>query len=112
MIFRVADEEVAMPVMMVRYEVPEEGVDEVSSATEAAFAALRSERPEGIRYACYHRRGTGEFLALLELEEGVENPLPAIDAARRLQATVARLALGDAPAPQPLRELGSYGFGG
>jgi hypothetical protein len=101
-----------MPVMMVRYRVSEEGVDEVSSATEAAFAAIRRERPAGVRYAYYRRPGTGEFLALLELEEGAQNPLPGIDAARRLQATVARLAVGEPPAPQPLEELGSYGYGG
>jgi hypothetical protein len=45
-------------------------------------------------------------------DEGVENPLPGIDEARRLQATVAKRAVGPAPAPQPLDLLGAYGMFG
>jgi hypothetical protein len=101
--------ETRVPVLMIRYQVAEEGVAEVADATKAAFVALEARRPEGIRYAYYHRPGSTEFVGLLELDEGVENPLPGIGAARKLQATVAKWATGDAPAPQPLDVLGSYG---
>jgi hypothetical protein len=95
-----------MPVLMVRYQVAEEGAAEVADAVRAAFDAVDARRPEGIRYA--YLRGGDEFFALLEIDEGVENPLPGIEAARRLQATVAKWSVGPAPAPQPLDVLGAY----
>lgn len=95
-----------MAVLMIRYDVAEDGVAEIVDATKAAFAAVEEQRPDGIRYA-YLRRGT-EFIALLELDEGVENPLPGMEAARQLQATVAKWADGPAPLPQPVEVLGSY----
>ena len=101
-----------MPVMMIRYEVAEEGVAEVVSAIEAAFSAVATEQPEGIRYAYLRRAGSTEFVALLELDEGVGNPLPGIAAARRLQETVAKWDVGTAPTPQPLDIHGTYRFFG
>ena len=97
-----------MPVLMIRYQVAEEGVPEVVSAVSKAFAAIASERPDGIRYAYLRRPDSTEFVALLMLEDGVENPLPGIDAARELQATVAKWATGNAPVPQPFSILGAY----
>ncbi|WP_229403401.1 hypothetical protein [Micromonospora okii] len=97
-----------MPVLMIRYELADEGVTDVVEAVEAAFAAVRAEEPDGVRYAYLRRAGTTEFIALLELAEGVENPLPGMAAARRLQATVAKWAVGAAPTPQQVEILGDY----
>jgi hypothetical protein len=97
-----------MPAHMIRYQVADEGVAEVISAAKAAFAAVEAQQPDGIRYGYYRYPGSTEFFALLELDDGTENPLPGIEAARELQSTVARWVAGDAPAPQPLELLGSY----
>lgn len=97
-----------MAVFMIRYDVAEEGVAEVIDAVKQTFAALDEHRPEGIRYAYLRQSGGTEFVGLLELEEGVENPLPGIEAARRLQATVAAHAKGAAPTPQAYDVLGSW----
>jgi hypothetical protein len=83
------------------------GFVEIADAIETAFAAVKAQQPEGIRYAYLRRSGSTEFVALLELDEG-ENPRPGIEAARRLQATVAKWAVGPAPRPQPLELLGTY----
>jgi hypothetical protein len=100
-----------MQVQMVRYQVADDqGVAELARAVKAAFAALAALRPEGVRWAYYHRLGSAEFIAVLELDDGVGNPLPGIEAARQLQSTVARWAVEDRPAPQSLEVLGSYGF--
>ncbi|MCK8500087.1 MULTISPECIES: hypothetical protein [Myxococcus] len=99
-----------MPTLMVRYKVKEEGVSEVLAAVQAAFAALEAKRLPGLRYAYFHHPEGREFFALLELEEGAENPLFGVPEARALQATVAKHALGDAPTPQPWVKLGSHGF--
>jgi hypothetical protein len=97
-----------MPTLIVRYDIPEEGVDDVVRAVESAFAAVNDRQPDGIRWRYWRRAGSTEFVALLDLDEGIENPLLAIDAAKELQATVAKWALGAPPAPQPLQLLGSY----
>jgi hypothetical protein len=93
---------------MIRYQVPDEGVAEVTAAVSAAFDALASKRPEGVRYAYYRCAERPELVALLELDEGVDNPLPTIEAARALQATVARWSVGGPPTPEPLTVLGEY----
>ena len=97
-----------MPVLMLQYTAAEDGAAEIAEAVTATFAEVAARRPDGVRYAYLRRPGTGEFVALLELDDGVQNPLPGIEAARRLQATVARWAVGPAPAPRPLEVLGSY----
>jgi hypothetical protein len=97
-----------VPVLMITYQVADDGVAEVTSAIEKAFAAVEAERPGGLRYAYLRRADSGEFLALLQLDEGVENPLPGIQAARELQATVARWATGPGPVPQPFELVGDY----
>ncbi|MET8334127.1 hypothetical protein ABZV14_27500 [Streptosporangium canum] len=97
-----------MSVFMISYQVADEGVAEVVEAIEKAFAAVDAQRPDGIRYTYLRRAGGTEFVALLELADGVENPLPGLAEARRLQATVARWAVGPAPAPQPFEVLGDY----
>jgi hypothetical protein len=100
-----------MSMLLLRYHVADEGVRHVIGAVDAAIAALRAKRPEGIRYAYYRRADSSEFIALLELEDGVDNPLLGIEAARALQATVAKWVAGEPPVPQALELLGSYGFG-
>jgi hypothetical protein len=99
-----------MTVLIVGYQVPDEGVAPVTAAVEKAFAAVAAQAPAGLKYAYYRRAGSNEFTALVELAEGAENPLFGIEAARELQATVAKWAIGETPAPQPLDVLGSYGY--
>ncbi|QFG21963.1 hypothetical protein [Actinomadura sp. WMMB 499] len=101
-----------MPVFVISYQVADEGVAEVSAAVEKAFAAVDARRPEGIRYAYFRRAGGTEFVALLEIPEGAENPLPGIAEARALQETVARWVVGPVPAPEPFEVLGAYGVFG
>ncbi|QIS10880.1 hypothetical protein [Nocardia arthritidis] len=99
-----------MPQLIIRYAVTEDaGAAEVAAAVESAFQALHAAAPAGVRFTYGRVTGTKDFVALLELDEGVENPLPAIEAARALQATVGKWAVGS-PAPVPFELLGSYGI--
>ena len=97
-----------MSVLMIRYQLADEGVAEVVEAIETAFTTVETQRPEGIRYAYLRRAGSAEFVALLELGDGFENPLPGIEEARRLQTTVAKWAVGTEPTPQPFEVLGAF----
>jgi hypothetical protein len=105
-----SDKEIGMRSLMVRYQVANEGVADIVGAIEAAFAAVEAQQPAGVRWAYYRRADSTEFVALLELDDGVENPLLGIGPARELRSAVARWVAGDAPTPLPLDLLGSYGF--
>ena len=62
--------------MMVQSTITQERVDAVQAATEKMLAALDAEQPEGMRYASCLLPDGETFIALLQLDEGVENPLP------------------------------------
>ncbi|RJL25137.1 hypothetical protein [Bailinhaonella thermotolerans] len=97
-----------MPVMIIQFRVNDESIPEVEKAVAATFAALNAGRPEGVRFGYYRHPENPEFTALLEPAEGVENPLPHLEEARLLQATVARLSDGPPPTPTPLIPLATY----
>lgn len=100
-----------MPTLLIHYHLNSNGIDEVIAAAQAAFAALQQRAPEGVRFTYGCRVGSNEFFALLDLDEGVDNPLATIGAARALQTAVGKWAVGRRPTPQPFQIIGSYGVG-
>jgi hypothetical protein len=64
-----------MTVTTVRATLKEEHVAEAEAAVRRMFAAIEREGIEGIRYASVRLEDGVTFLALLELEDGVEYPL-------------------------------------
>ena len=54
------------------------------------FAAIEAARPEGLHYSSWCSSDGVTFVALLALDEGVENPLPAIAEFQDFQAASAR----------------------
>ena len=65
-----------MTVQMVGFVTTEDDVAEVEAGIDAMLAAIERTQPAGVRYAAF-RLGDGvSFLLLLELEDGIENPLP------------------------------------
>lgn len=67
-----------MSVLMIHAKVKEEHVAATEASAEKMFAAVSQAQPEGIRYASLKLPDGVTFVALLEIEEGVENPLPTI----------------------------------
>jgi hypothetical protein len=97
-----------MTVLIVRYQVREECVDDVSAGIEQMIAALGQEQPKGVRYALGRLLDGVTFVGLLELAEGVDNPLPGIAAARDFQQKLPGWVVGDPPVPAPMDVVGSY----
>jgi hypothetical protein len=77
-----------MTVLTVRAKVKEEHVADAEAAAKRMFAAIEREGLEGIRYASIKLDDGVTFLALLELEDGVENPLPALPEAQEFYASL------------------------
>jgi hypothetical protein len=72
-----------MSVLTVRAKLKEEHVADAVAAVKRMFAAIERERLEGIRYASVMLEDGVTFLALLEVEDGLENPLPGLPEAQQ-----------------------------
>lgn len=98
-----------MSVLMVRSKVRADSVAEVDSAVVRMFAAIEREQPEGIRYVSSRLADGVTYVALLEVEDGTENPLPSIPEFREFQDKLKDWA-AEAPVPEQLTVVGSYRF--
>ncbi len=98
-----------MSVLTVRAELKEEHVAEAEAAVQRMFAAIEREGLEGIRYASIKLADGVTFLALLELEDGVENPLPGLPEAAEFYARLPEWYAG-APEVGPGTVIGSHRF--
>lgn len=96
-----------MTVHMVQAKIKPENVTDVQAAAERTFAAINAAQPEGIRYASCLLPDEETFLAFLQLDDGVENPLPGFPEFQEFLAGVeaSRAAPADV---QPLTVVGSY----
>ncbi|MEU7897464.1 hypothetical protein AB0B45_31965 [Nonomuraea sp. NPDC049152] len=101
-----------MSLFVVRSRVREESVPAVEAGIDKMISAITHEAPEGVRYAYCKLPDGVTFLALLELAEGAENPLPGIAACREFQENLRNhwIDQPQAPAPEPLEVVGSYGL--
>jgi hypothetical protein len=98
-----------MSVLTVRAELKEEHVAEAEAAVQRMFAAIEREQLEGIRYASVKLADGVTFLALLELEDGVDNPLPGLPEAQEFYERLPGW-YADAPEVGPATVIGSYRF--
>jgi hypothetical protein len=96
-----------MSVHMVQAKIKRESVTEVQAATKQMFAAIDGAQPEGIRYASCLLPDGETFVALLQIDDGVENPLPEFPEFRELLEGV-EASRAEPPDVQPLTVIGSY----
>ena len=97
-----------MTVLVVQYEVAKEHVADVEAEAAEVVAALEAADPGGVRWALGRLPDGVTFVGLLELADGVENPMPAIPAARRFQQRLAGRVVGDPPVPRVLDVVGAF----
>ncbi|WP_406286679.1 hypothetical protein [Embleya sp. NBC_00896] len=92
---------------MVRFTADEAHVADIEKAIEAMHAAIRRARPTGARYASCKLADGVTFVNMLELAEGVENPLRGIPECLEFQRRLPNW-LAEPPAPETVTVLGSY----
>ena len=98
-----------MTVQMVEAKIKRESVTDVEAAAKKMFAAIAEAQPEGIRYASCLLPDGETFVALVQVDDGVENPLPRFPEFQEFFAGVE--ASRAAPANvRPLTVIGSYRF--
>lgn len=96
-----------MSVMLLRAKVKVERVADVEAAVRTMFSAIEQAQPRGVRYASCRLPDGVTFVILLELDEGIENPLPAILEFREFQEGLKHW-LAEPPLPEQLTVIGSY----
>jgi hypothetical protein len=96
-----------MSVHMVQAKIRRESVDDVQAATRRMFAAIDAAQPEGIRYASSLLPDGETFVALLQVDDGVENPLPGFPEFREFIEGV-EASRAEPADIQPLTVIGSY----
>jgi hypothetical protein len=96
-----------MNVTMIRAKVKPEGVDALQDSVKAWFAAIDRAQPKGIRYASCQVAGEATFVILVGLEDGVENPLPAVPGFEDFQANL-QSHIAEPPVVEQLAVAGSY----
>jgi hypothetical protein len=79
----------------------------VTEQIEAMFAAVHEAAPRGLRYIAMREADQPVFTLMLELLNGVSNPLPSIPAAADFRGWLAGQT-GDDVAPQSCTVLGMY----
>jgi hypothetical protein len=96
-----------MRMITLRSKVKKESVAKVEGAIEKMLSAIKQERPKGIRLTSCKVPDGETFVALLELEEGVDNPLPGISAAEEFRENLKNWVV-EPPIRDELQVVGSY----
>jgi len=96
-----------MSVHMVEAKIERESVTDVQAAAKKVFAAIDAAQPEGLRYASCLLPDGETFLAFLELDDGLENPLPELPAFQQFLQLV-EASRAEPANVQALTVVGSY----
>jgi hypothetical protein len=102
-----SESENVMSVVMIRAKVKAESVDDIEAATEKMFGAVHAAQPEGVRYASTRLADGVSVVALLALDDPVDNPLLAVSEFREFQEQLPEW-LVEPPTVEPLTVIGSY----
>ena len=101
-----------MTVLIVQYQIRDDARPPFAAAVGTLMAAVAEAAPDGIRYTLGTLPDGVTVVGLLELDDGVENPLLGLPAAGAFQRDLAGWVVGDPPAAVRLDVLGSYGRDG
>ncbi|HEY2638315.1 MAG TPA: hypothetical protein VGI66_00325 [Streptosporangiaceae bacterium] len=96
-----------MPVLMARSKIKPENVADAEAAIEKVFSAIEQAQPAGVRYASSKLADGITFIVLLELEDGVDNPLAALPAVVEFQENLKRW-MAEPPTVEQMTVIGSY----
>lgn len=96
-----------MSLLTIRATIKAEAVPAVEASAAELFAALDRLQPENLRYGSCRLLDGVTYLILLQVEEGSENPLPALPEFQRFQAGLRDWSDGQ-PHAAPAHVVGSY----
>ncbi len=92
---------------MARFKVKPDSVREFEEAAKRLFAALERKLPKGIHYALCRSSDSVTYVGLLELDDGVDNPLPALPEGKKFLESLQNWII-EPPIRDQLTGIGSY----
>lgn len=96
-----------MAATLIRAKIKDEHVADVENAAKTMFAAINEAHPAGVRYASYRLDDGVTYVIVLDIQEGIDNPLPSIAAFRAFQEDL-KGWLAEPPTPEQLTAVGAY----
>jgi hypothetical protein len=96
-----------MSVLMVRSKIKPENTANAEAAIKGVFSAIEQAQPVGVRYASSRLADGVSFVVLLELEDGVDNPLVALPAVVEFQENLKQW-MAEPPTVEQMTVIGSY----
>jgi hypothetical protein len=96
-----------MSMLTARFRLKKESVADFEATRDRILSELAREQPKGIRYTWCKASDGVTFLGLLELDEGVKNPLPDIPAGKEFLANI-KSWVAEPPVREELSVVGSY----
>jgi hypothetical protein len=97
-----------MNVQMARFKVKPSCANQFEEAAKGVFAAVRENQPKGIRNYVLCRLSDGfTYLGLLELHDGMSNPLLEMPEGKKFLESVQNW-VAEAPVRDQLTSIGSY----
>ena len=96
-----------MGLMMVRAKIKVDSIDEIEAAGRKLFSAIDREQLQGIRYASFRLPDGVTYLNFLQLEDGIQNPLPALPEGKEFGEKL-KSWLAEPATSEPLTIIGSY----
>ena len=98
-----------MRVWMVRAKVKADQIEAIEAAGQRIFEALEREQLQGIRYAVCRLPDGVTYINLLELDDGVDNPLLDLPEGQAFQEG-RKTWMAEPPTSEQLTVVGSYRF--
>jgi hypothetical protein len=96
-----------MSVHMAQARIKPEHVTDLQAAADRMFAAIDAAQPEGVRYAWCVLPDGETFVALVQVDDGLENPILGLPEFQALQEGT-KGWIAEAPGAQALTVIGSY----
>jgi len=97
-----------MRTIMVRYKTAEAHAPQNEALVRAVFSELRSQRPDGLRYASYRLADGVTFVHIATVEAPDKNPLTALPAFKAFQEELKQRCV-ELPVVTELSAVDSYG---
>jgi hypothetical protein len=96
-----------MGMLTARFKLKKESVADFEVTRDKILSALAQDQPKGIRYTWCKLSDGVTFLGLLELDDGVRNPLPDIPAGKEFLENIKHWVV-EPPIREELSIVGSY----
>ena len=97
----------SLSVLIVTSKAAPEHTGELEAAAQKMFAAIERQAPKGIKYGSCRLADGVTYVAVLEVQDGVENPLPAIPEFQEFQQGL-RNWIAEPPSAGPATVIGNY----